>query len=471
MTKEKPFVQIIIVTWNKKNDVLRLLNELQKLDYPPDRYAIMVVDNNSDDGTIRSIEKNFPDVDTIQNHTNLGGSGGFNSGMRWAMEQQPIPDYLWLLDNDVLVDPDALSALVNVLETDPDAGMCGSKILNSENHDDFIELGAFIDYRKGCVKRNSPASDEMANPEAVFSVDYVAACSLLVHSRIVKQIGLWHEDFFIYWDDMEWGVRCNSHGYKVLAANSSIVYHPSWAKRTLDNSAIWRNYYRFRNGLCFFNNYTTGIKRRLILIRLIIKYTCLSVIFALRSQISLSLAIIAAMNDFQKDRYGRKNFNMPSTDISSYFHGTQKCVVCLYIDDSYDASIAKDFLKLLHKKYPNMETLCVVPWETSGFWKEFPRENVLCIKRPEKASWIDTLRILNFLRKKKWDLLLTGDKAPWVGALFGKNVVRIDFEKNTTIAIEKFNFQLCIPILTMFFYSLFRVIFSLPAKNLVGNKF
>ena len=202
MTKEKPFVQIIIVTWNKKNDVLRLLNELQKLYYPPGRYAIVVVDNNSDDGTIHSIEKNFPDVDTIQNHANLGGSGGFNSGMRWAMEKQPNPDYLWLLDNDVQVDPNALSALVHVLETDPDAGMCGSKILNSENHDDFIELGAFIDYRKGCVKRNSPANAGMANPEAVFSVDYVAACSLLVRSTIVTQIGLWHENFFISLRDL-----------------------------------------------------------------------------------------------------------------------------------------------------------------------------------------------------------------------------------------------------------------------------
>ncbi len=466
MSQEKPFVQIIIVTWNRKNDVLRLLAQLQKINYPAGRFAIMVVDNNSDDGTIEALERNFPHVEIIRNSTNSGGAGGFNAGMRWALEHRPESEFLWLLDNDVLVDPEALTALVDVLRKNPAAGMCGSKIINRDNHEEILELGAFINYRHGDVQRNLPSREKLLDPEAVFAVDYVAACSLLVRTEIVRQLGIWQENFFIYWDDMEWGVRFNLNGYKVLAANSSKVYHPSWLGRTVDSSAIWRSYYRIRNGLCFFNNYTSGIKRRLLLFWLILRYSRLSCSTNLRSQTALSRAVIEAINDFFKESYGKRDFTMPSSDISQYLDGEKIRDICLFISNARDAENARDFLLQIQKKYPGTKAFIVAPWETAQTWAGHPEDHVLLFNAPEKSLFLEKIKIINALRKNKWSLLLTGAKRPMIGSFWGKEVVSIDFTSNNVIAIEKFHFRMFLNTLTLAFPFIFKVIFSPPPKNL-----
>ena len=114
---EAPIVQVIIVTWNKEKDVTRLLEQLEHINYPENKYEVTVVDNSSSDNTVQSIESGYPSVHLIRNHENLGGAGGFNTGMRWALENRPESKYMWLLDNDVLVDRNALSELVAVMES------------------------------------------------------------------------------------------------------------------------------------------------------------------------------------------------------------------------------------------------------------------------------------------------------------------------------------------------------------------
>lgn len=469
MTLDKPFVQIVIVTWNKKSDIVHLLGQLQELDYPSHRFAIVVVDNDSNDGTVEAIELQFPQVQIVRNATNLGGAGGFNAGMRWALEHRPESEFLWLLDNDVLVDPHALSALVNVLDSNPTAGMCGSKIINRDDYDDVIELGAFVDYEVGDVRRNLPASEKLADPHGVFAVDYVAACSLLVRTDIVRKIGIWYEDFFIYWDDMEWGVRFNANGYKVLAANSSKVYHPSWAGRTVDNSAIWRTYYRTRNGLCFFNNYTSGMKRRLLLSRLILRYSRLSFATALSAHATLAQAVISAVKDFSKGAYGKKDFTMPPSDIRHTLDRGKVADVCLFIIDPEDVENAKDFLAATTKKYSDVKTIIVAPWKTAQKWDDFAEENVLLYNRPGHSKFLEKIRVVRFLRSKKWSLLLTGARTPKIAAFWGREVVSIDFSSKRIIAIEKFHMQIVLNALMASFSLLLKVLFFPPAKNLKGK--
>ncbi len=97
-------ILIIIVTWNKKDYVLQLLASLDGLDYPRDKLDVVVVDNASNDGTVEAIREQYPTINLICNPENIGGTGGFNTGLKWAFQQpEEKYDYLWLLDNDVLV--------------------------------------------------------------------------------------------------------------------------------------------------------------------------------------------------------------------------------------------------------------------------------------------------------------------------------------------------------------------------------
>ncbi|MEZ5671362.1 MAG: glycosyltransferase [Thiotrichaceae bacterium] len=101
---QTPTILIIIVTWNKKQYVVDLLDSVMTLDYLTEAIDILVVDNASNDGTAELLETSYPYVHLIRNEENLGGTGGFNTGLEWAFSQpEDRYKYLWLLDNDVLV--------------------------------------------------------------------------------------------------------------------------------------------------------------------------------------------------------------------------------------------------------------------------------------------------------------------------------------------------------------------------------
>ena len=123
-------ILIIIVTWNKQDYVINLLNSLKHIQYPLENLDILVVDNASNDDTVKLIRQKFPTVKLICNSENLGGTGGFNTGLAWAFEQaEDTYEYLWLLDNDVVVHENALQELLNTLDQNPDAAIADSTMM------------------------------------------------------------------------------------------------------------------------------------------------------------------------------------------------------------------------------------------------------------------------------------------------------------------------------------------------------
>ena len=466
-----PRVLIIIVTWNKETYVLNLLKSLQTLVYPGEFIEMLVVDNASTDNTVESITGLYKDVTVICNKENLGGTGGFNTGLKWAFGQPHGKfDYLWLLDNDVLVDRNALRELVRVMKENPRAAICGSKIMNIDNPGEFIELGAFIDYTFGDVCRNMPDGKELENPQAVFEVDYVAACSLVARTSLVRKLGIWHEKFFIYWDDMEWGARFNAAGYKVLASNASLVYHPSWAGRVADVSAIWRNYYRIRNALWFYNNYATGIRRRFLMARMITRFMRFSATACIRSESELSRAFVRGVEDFFTGNYGKKAFHMPFTDLEQYISRKGQTKLCVFIHDIGITDAAERFVRNLREKYPELRVMAILPKAVQYKWKGLSqKEDMLTYSRNADGgiSLTHKYRIMKFLKNKPWEVFLSDPLVPKMGLIWGRDVARVDFNTGVTLAsIEGLNLRNLgrIPMNTVFF--LIQSLFDLPEKGL-----
>ncbi|NOT83259.1 MAG: glycosyltransferase family 2 protein [Methylococcaceae bacterium] len=266
MSTPRAKILIIIVTWNKKDYVIDLLNSLSGIMYPAELLDILVVDNASDDGTVAALEKLFPAITLIRNTENLGGTGGFNTGLAWAFAQ---PDgqyeYLWLLDNDVVVHKHALSELVKALEHNPDAAVAGSTMLQLDYPWQINEMGAFVDRSRGTLVLNrhfeqvpgwraQPLRDLLSQEvdltqilthcQATMDVDYVAAASLLIRAPIAKQSGLWL-DFFIHFDDVEWCLRIANMGKRILVSANSLIWHLSAAAKV----PSWILYYDNRNVL------------------------------------------------------------------------------------------------------------------------------------------------------------------------------------------------------------------------------
>ncbi len=255
---EAPRVAILVVNWNKKNDLLNLMEALKRLDY--ENREIVVVDNASTDGSVEALRGGYPEVSIIENRKNLGGTGGFNTGLNHILQKHKGRyKYVWLLDNDALVDPVALKELVRTAESDPSIGLAGSKIMNPRDPGMIVELGADIDWKRGVVRplmKNTPDRDGL---EDLYDVDYVAVCSALVRVSALERVGVMDERYFIFWDDMDWGVTFRRNGYRVVAVNRSVVYHPAFTEKGPLSPAM--TYYAFRNPLLMFSKHAASTKR------------------------------------------------------------------------------------------------------------------------------------------------------------------------------------------------------------------
>lgn len=244
-------IGIVICNYNKKQYVLDCIQSVLESRFQD--FDLYVVDNGSQDGSGKAIRETYPEqVTLICNQENLGGSGGFNTGLR-VVHEKGYP-YLMCVDNDVLMDENAIGNLYQFLEEHPEAGMAGAKVYHMEAPDYVQQFGQKIDFEYFCTEVNYyNAYEDGSMPEYLFT-DSVAACALMVRRSIVDRIGIMPEENFLYWDDTEWCYRCNQAGYKVASVGNAVVLHAMGAKKEAVNT--FPTYYAWRNWIRFFIKYT-----------------------------------------------------------------------------------------------------------------------------------------------------------------------------------------------------------------------
>ena len=123
-----------------------------------------------------------------------------------------------------------------------------------EEPDYVQQFGIDVDFKNFCCEaKYCNCLEDGSMPEVVYS-DAVAACSVLVRASLIEKIGMLPEENFLYWDDTEWGWRCNLAGYKVASVGASKVLHSMGAKKEAENT--FPTYYAWRNWIKFFMKYT-----------------------------------------------------------------------------------------------------------------------------------------------------------------------------------------------------------------------
>ena len=297
-------VLAIIVNWNKKDFVDPLLTALGSLERGPDE--ILVVDNASSDGSVEMIRQRHPGVQLACNARNVGGSGGFNTGMRWGLERGGF-DYFWLLDNDVVVHEGALSALLEVAQADPAVGLAGSRIAELGHPEKTQEVGARVFWPLCTLQKQGmgdcfPAWGQ--GPATIFDVDYAAACSLLARVAAIEKVGIWDEGYFVFFDDIEWGVRFGRAGWKVKATSASLVEHESFHERRLLQTpgAI---HLSLRNCLYFMHQYCPPGVRPGYLFRLFRQVMHDLVLYRLDGRKELARCLAWGVRDFFRSVRGK----------------------------------------------------------------------------------------------------------------------------------------------------------------------
>lgn len=238
-------IGIVICNYNKEEYIINCIDSVLNQTMQGDVY---VVDNASTDKSVNSIRERFDGrVELIINEENIGGSGGFNTGLRKVLEQDY--KYVMLMDNDIVADARAVEELYNFLEQNPDVGIAGSKVYYMDEPEKIWGYGGYIDFDSYVQKdkyKNCIDSEDI--PEVSYC-DYVAACSLMARADAIRKVGIMPEDNFIYWDDMEWGYRFNEAGYKVCVYGKSKIWHKGGGRNAVNT---FGNYYMTRNRIRFF---------------------------------------------------------------------------------------------------------------------------------------------------------------------------------------------------------------------------
>ncbi|ADU95598.1 glycosyltransferase family 2 protein [Geobacillus sp. Y412MC52] len=242
-------VGIVICNFNKKEYLIRCIESVLASSYQ--NFSLYVVDNASTDGSAELVRELFGGKLTlIINDENKGGAGGFNQGMREALRAGHR--YILLLDNDVVIDKEAIKHLVDVLEGDPSIGIVGSAIYKMDVPDQLQEIGAAIDWDGFKV---APFYQNVLQPKHlpyIVECDYVPVCCALIRADAIHQIGLMDEKWFIHWDDIEWCYRFKKSGYRVVACSRAKVWHKTGVAL---HTSTFPHYYLTRNKIRFFAKY------------------------------------------------------------------------------------------------------------------------------------------------------------------------------------------------------------------------
>lgn len=243
-------LSIIIVSYNTKQLLADCINSIEKNLYNFS-YEIVVVDNNSADGSIDMLKEEYSHVGLIANNYNAGFAKANNQGLELCSGE-----YILLLNSDTIVMKNAITRLVDFMGSHSDTAICGPKLLNSDMtlqlpcRRGFPRLINSVSYFSG-ISRLFPKSrifgsylmtymDSGINHE----VDAVSGACLLIRRKVLSQIGgLLDEAFFMHFEDIDLCYRAKKSGYKVYYIHNSEVIHLKGQSSKLRSSGVSRNFY------------------------------------------------------------------------------------------------------------------------------------------------------------------------------------------------------------------------------------
>jgi GT2 family glycosyltransferase len=253
-------VAIILVNWNGYDFTRACLESLRKIDFPD--YRIILVDNASQNQEAFRLKNAFPEIDVIENKENLGFAGGNNSGIRVALEQGY--SHVLLLNNDTEVEPNFLGEMMRKFRRNAEIGVVQPLILFLQEQKTIWSAGGKWIPSFG---RSVTLGDR--EPKAEYRVqrcdlDWATGCCMLISREAILKAGLLNEQYFAYFEDVEWSLRFREAGYRIQLADKAVIYHEAGASSKNETSEGTLSpvvfYYHVRNQFFLIRKTLRGIQ-------------------------------------------------------------------------------------------------------------------------------------------------------------------------------------------------------------------
>jgi len=216
-------LSIIIVSFNAKEFLKKCLESIYRY-IDISAYEIIVVDNDSIDGSAKMVKKEFSKVELIENSKNLGFAKAVNQGIREAKGE-----FIFLLNPDSEIKRGVLRKLIEFAEKNPDAGVVGVKLLNPDGSIQpsiyhfptiFRAIKEFWFGQRGAYEKYAPAGMEPVE------VDAVTGAAMLISRKTIEKVGFFDERYFMYFEDLDYCRRVRKAGLKVYYfPRAEIIHH------------------------------------------------------------------------------------------------------------------------------------------------------------------------------------------------------------------------------------------------------
>lgn len=251
---DSPWVDVIILNWNRPQDTIDCVESILRSDYA--KYRITVVDNGSTDDSVQRVQARFGDtVCVVANEANLGFAEGNNRGIEHALAHGA--DFTLLLNNDTTIAPDMLSEMVRAMCSDAQIGIVGPVIYYSGRPEVIWFAGMRFRYGLYTVRKGLHLKLPLADIEPV---DFISGCGMMVRREVWESVGRFDSCFFMYYEDLDLCIRAAKQGYRIVCAARANMWHALSASTGGPDSPL-KQYYQVKSTLLFCRKHTRGLQR------------------------------------------------------------------------------------------------------------------------------------------------------------------------------------------------------------------
>ena len=296
---------VVILNWNTEELLAQFLPGLIASTEGLDA-EVIVADNASTDGSLALLQARFPEVKRIPLDRNYGFTGGYNRALA-----QVEAEYYVLINSDVEVSPGWLPPLVEWMDSHPDCGACGPKLLSWHQRDSFEYAGAaggLIDRygypfcRGRIMQKVEKDHGQYDSPQDVL---WVSGACLMVRSSVWKALGGLDQRFFAHMEEIDLCWRMQLRGWKVTVVPASAVWHIGGG--TLRNESPFKLFLNYRNNLLLLeNNLPSTLHSRWKARLRIGARMCLdglsALVYLCKGQGAFFMAVVRAHRDYRKLR-------------------------------------------------------------------------------------------------------------------------------------------------------------------------
>ncbi len=249
MQNKQPLVSIITVNYNQPEVTCALIDSIRAQDYP--NVETIVVDNGCKLAPFAPFAANYPEVKLITSKQNLGFAGGNNLGIAAARGE-----YYFFVNNDAELTSDTITVLVNAFAQNPSLGAISPKLCywpDSQQQTNTIQYAGTTPVH-AMTARNRTIGEREAdlgqyNCTPPQHTAYTHGAAMMVPRAVVEQVGAWPENFFLYYEELDWCEQIRRAGYSIMVAPATTVFHKE--SLTVGNASPLKTYYLNRNRILF----------------------------------------------------------------------------------------------------------------------------------------------------------------------------------------------------------------------------